>query len=437
MKIRLSLKLAFLIFFCASSVFAAEVSNEEYDDIALFGRVMNFVQKQYADKVDTKKLVYGAIKGMLESLDPHSNFLPPEIYKQLKADTSGKFGGVGIEVWIGSDGLLTVVNPLEETPAWKAGIKSGDKIIKINGKATKGMSLSEVNQMIRGESGTSVKLTIARATSPKPLLFKLTRVSIKLDAVKSADLGNGFGYIRIVQFQDRVGRDTAEAIAKLEKNGKLKGLILDLRNNPGGLLEEAVDTVNLFVDSGVIVSTRGRNKDDNEVRVAKSGIARLDFPMVVLINGSSASAAEIVAGALKDHKRATIAGRRSFGKGSVQTVIPLSSDAGLKLTIARYYTPNGTSIQAKGIQPDVVLSEFDPHDLSKKKKVALITEASLKNHFSNEEGAETATDETRYVEVSDDPPKPLDPHTDYQVQQAKLLLANRGAIQAKTNVHKP
>ena len=425
---KISLTAATLSLLISLPVMAAEVSNEKYDDIALFGRVINFVEKQYHEKPDTKKLVYGAIKGMLETLDPHSNFLAPEIYKQLKSDTSGKFGGIGIEVWIGKDGILTVVNPLEGTPAWSAGVKSGDKIIKIEGKTTKGMNLSEVNQLIRGEIGTKVKLTVARATEKKPINFRIKRVSIKLDAVKFADLGDGYGYVRIVQFQEKVANDVAEAIAELEKKQKLKGLVLDLRNNPGGLLDEAVDTTNLFVDSGVIVSTIGRNKEEKEVRSAKSGLARKDLPLIVLVNGNSASAAEIVAGALKDHKRAKVVGRRTFGKGSVQTVIPLSDDAGLKLTIARYYTPNGTSIQAKGIQPDVVMSEFDPKENKKHKKVAMVSEANLKNHIDNEDEAESVEDENngvRYVEISDDPPRPLDPQTDYQVQQSLKILKGK------------
>ncbi|MGZ3705453.1 MAG: S41 family peptidase, partial [Bdellovibrionota bacterium] len=360
------------------------VPNSKYDDIALFGRVINFIEKQYVDKVNTRDLVYGAIKGMLETLDPHSNFMPPDIYTQLKTDTAGKFGGLGIEVWVNKDNVLTVVTPMEDTPAWKAGIKPGDRIIKIDGVSTKGMSIVEATSKIRGEVGSEVKFTIARDGAPKPLEFKMKRVTIDVKSVKFEMLAGNFGYIRLNHFQEKSAQEVKNALAKLEKNGKVSGLVLDMRNNPGGLLDEAVEAVNLFVDEGVIVSTIGRNKEDKDVKHARSGIARTDFPMVVLVNGSSASAAEIVAGALKDHKRALIAGQRTFGKGSVQTVIPLAEDVGLKLTIARYYTPNGTSIQAKGIEPDIYLDDLDPAAVKAlRRKTKLVSEADLKNHIEN------------------------------------------------------
>ena len=338
----------------------AVVSNAKYDDIALFGRVINFIEKQYVDKVNTKELVHGAIKGMLETLDPHSNFMPPDVYTQLKTDTAGKFGGLGIEVWVNKDGVLTIVTPMEGTPAWKAGVKPGDRIMKINGESTKGMSIVEATARIRGEVGSEVKFTVARDGSPKPIDFKMKRVTIDVKSVKEEVLEEKYVYLRLNHFQERTSQEVKAALKKMDGKRKIEGLILDLRNNPGGLLDEAVDTVNLFVDKGVIVSTIGRNKEDKDVKYAKSGIARTDFPMVVLVNGSSASAAEIVAGALKDHKRALVAGSRTFGKGSVQTVIPLADDVGLKLTIARYYTPNGVSIQAKGIEPDIQLEDIDP-----------------------------------------------------------------------------
>jgi carboxyl-terminal processing protease len=299
------------------------VSNAKYDDIALFGRVINFIEKQYVDQVDTRELVYGAIKGMLETLDPHSNFMPPEIYNQLKSDTSGRFGGLGIEVWVNKEGVLTVVTPMEGTPAWKAGVKPGDRIMRINGESTKGMSIVEATTKIRGRVGTEITFTVQRDGAPKPLEFKMKRVSIDVKSVKHELLDGKFGYIRLNHFQEKSSQEVRNALKRMEAKGKLAGLVLDLRNNPGGLLDEAVEVANLFVDGGVIVSTIGRSKDEKDVKYAKSGIARMDFPMIVLVNGSSASAAEIVAGAIKDHKRGLVAGSRTFGKGSVQTVIPL------------------------------------------------------------------------------------------------------------------
>jgi carboxyl-terminal processing protease len=404
------------------------VPNSKYDDIALFGRVINFIEKQYVDKVNTRELVYGAIKGMLETLDPHSNFMPPDIYTQLKTDTAGKFGGLGIEVWVNKDNILTVVTPMEDTPAWKAGIKPGDRIMKIDGVSTKGMSIVEATTKIRGEIGSSVTFGIAREGAPKLIDFKMKRVNIDVKSAKGEMLAGNYGYIRLNHFQEKSSQEVKNSLAKLEKNGqKINGLILDMRNNPGGLLDEAVETVNLFVDEGVIVSTIGRNKEDKDVKHARSGIARTDFPMVVLVNGSSASAAEIVAGALKDHKRALIAGQRTFGKGSVQTVIPLAEDIGLKLTIARYYTPNGTSIQAKGIEPDIYLEDLDSDGVKKlRRKSRSVSEADLKNHMANPEGEKDKTsaneDEEKMANGKDAPPRALDPKDDYQVQQALNYL---------------
>lgn len=405
------------------------VPNSKYDDIALFGRVINFIEKQYVDQVKTKELVHGAIKGMLETLDPHSNFMPPDIYSQLKTDTAGKFGGLGIEVWVNKEGVLTVVTPMEGTPAWKAGIKPGDRIMKIDGVSTKGMSIVEATSKIRGPVGTEIRFAISRDGAPKPIDFKMKRVTIDVKSVKQELLAGGYGYIKLNHFQEKSSQEVKAALEKLESKGKIAGLILDLRNNPGGLLDEAVEITNLFVDSGVIVSTIGRDKDDKDVKHARSGVARLDFPLVVLVNGSSASAAEIVAGALKDHKRALIAGQRTFGKGSVQTVIPLAEDVGLKLTIARYYTPSGVSIQAKGIEPDISLDDLDPEAVKKlRRKSRNVSEADLKNHIeaSDSERAAKAEkeeeEEKSAVAAKDAPPRTLDPKEDYQVQQALNYL---------------
>ncbi len=403
------------------------VSNAKYDDIALFGRVINFIEKQYVEKVNTKELVHGAIKGMLETLDPHSNFMPPEIYTQLKTDTAGKFGGLGIEVWVNKEGILTVITPMEDTPAWKAGIKPGDKILKINGESTKGMSLVEATARIRGEVGSQIKFNVQRDGIAKPLEFKMKRISIDVKSVKYEMLGK-YGYIRLNHFQEKTTEEVKTALKKMEAKEKIPGLILDLRNNPGGLLDEAVSTSNLFIDNGVIVSTIGRNKEEKDVKYAKSGIARTDFPIIVLVNGSTASAAEIVAGALKDQKRGLVAGSRTFGKGSVQTVIPLADDVGLKLTIARYYTPSGISIQAKGIEPDLALEDIDPETMSRlRRKAKTTSEADLKNHIEGTEEErsrkmEAALEEEKALERKDAPPRPLDPKDDYQVQQALNYL---------------
>lgn len=415
------------------------VTAQKYDDIALFGRVINFIEKQYVEPVKTKELVYGAIKGMLETLDPHSNFMPPEIYNQLKSDTSGKFGGLGLEVWVGKDGSLTVVSPMEGTPAWKAGIKPGDKLIKINGTSTKGMSLVEAVTKMRGEPGSKAEFTIQREGVQELLEFKLKRAAIDVKSVKNELLEDKYAYIRLTHFQEKSSREMKEALKQMESKHKISGMVLDLRNNPGGLLDEAADIANIFIDSGVIVSTIGRDKSQPEVKTAKSGIARLDFPLVVLVNGNSASAAEILAGAVKDHKRGLIVGSRTFGKGSVQTVIPLAEDVGLKLTIARYYTPNGTSIQATGIVPDIYLDEIDPDTYKKIKTQAnYVRESDLKNHFDNEKDdgkdEKSGKDDKKAVTRSDQSPdlyapQIIDPKEDYQVQQALSFLKSRDLLQ--------
>lgn len=402
------------------------VTNEKYNEIALFNRVLNFVERQYVENVDTKKLVHGAIKGMLEALDPHSSFLPPEVYHQMRNDTSGKFGGLGIEIWLGEDGLLTVVHPMEDTPAWKAGVKAGDKIIRINGEATKGLSLVEAVAKMRGKTGEAINLTVFREDQDEIKEIKIVREEIKVQSVKSQLLADNIGYVRLIHFQEKSAREMKSALKKMSKGKKLNGLVLDLRNNPGGLLDEAVEVANLFIDSGVIVSTIGRDKKEEEVKKARSGVANTKLPLAVLVNGNSASAAEIVAGALKDHNRALILGGRTFGKGSVQTVIPLSEDMGLKLTIAIYHTPNGTSIQAKGITPHVFLDDVDPELYSKaKRKGSYLREADLRNHFGAEGQLENARRKIGdYAKKRDRGKKDrkarrrIDPESDFQVQQA-------------------
>ncbi len=361
---------------------------DRYENLELFQKVLHFVENNYVDPVKNKDLVYGAIKGMLETLDPHSNFLPPEVFKDMKIDTSGKFGGIGIEIGM-KDNILTVISPIEDTPAWKGGLKPNDRIVKINDESTKGMNLVEAVSKMRGKKGTDVKLAIYREGFDKIKDVKITRDIIKIQSVKSEELEPEFGYVRLTSFNESAAADVKKAIEKLEKKKKLRGLVFDMRMNPGGLLDQAVEVSSLFVDDGVVVSTIGRDKNQKEVKYARKGQARKDFPVAILVNSSTASAAEIVAGCLQDHHRAIVMGQPTFGKGSVQTVIELGPDLGLKLTIARYYTPSGRSIQEKGVQPDIILDDFDPKLLAEaKRKGDPFREKDLKGHMVNTDKSE-------------------------------------------------
>ena len=333
----------------------AAVGRQDYESLEAFSNILSIVKKNYVEEVDTKNLVNGAINGMLSSLDPHSAYLTPELYKELQSDTQGRFGGLGIEITV-KDGILTVVSPIEDTPAAKAGIKPGDQIFKIEQDFTKDMSLVDAVKRMRGLKGTKINLTIKREGVSDLLDFTLVRDVIRVQSVRSRTLEPGYGYIRLAQFQERSDRDMQKALEKLaaEKNG-IKGLVLDLRNNPGGLLTQAVRVSDMFLDSGLIVYTEGRIEAQRQKYFAQKDGTWLDFPMVVLVNGGSASASEIVAGALQDHKRAVVLGTKTFGKGSVQTILPLDDNSALRLTTARYFTPNGRSIQATGIVPDIIL----------------------------------------------------------------------------------
>jgi len=423
--------------------------NDRYKNLELFQKVLQFVEKNYVDPVQNDALMNGALKGMMETLDPHSNFLTPDVYRDMKIDTSGKFGGVGIEVGI-KDDILTVLVPMEDSPAWKAGIQPGDKIVKINGESTRGYTLSEAILKMRGKNGTSVVMTIFRKGWSKFKNITLTREEIKIRSVRSEMLESGFGYVRLASFNENAAKDVKKAIDTLEKKEKLKGLIFDLRMNPGGLLDQAVDVASLFIDEGVVVSTIGRDSASKEVREAKKGNARKELPLVVLVNSSTASAAEIVAAALQDHHRAMILGDTTFGKGSVQTIVDLGNEMGLKLTIARYYTPSGTSIQEKGVTPDIFLDEYDPKLLDKAKITRESTrERDLKGHlvntqnsvardeFSIQEFKENASSspahakkkkEASEVSATEDDdfgdmmPIKFDPKDDYQTQQALRYL---------------
>lgn len=356
----------------------------DYDSIELFTDVLAIVKKSYVEEVDTKKLIYGAINGMLASLDPHSSFMPPDVYKEMKIETKGAFGGLGIEITI-KDGLLTVISPIEDTPAFKAGIKAGDQILKIEDKFTKDMSIMDAVKRMRGQKGTKVTITIMREGLDKPKDFSLVRDVIQVKSVKFKTLDEGFGYIRIAQFQEKTDDDLTNAlkVLKEQSGGNLRGLVLDLRNDPGGLLDQAVKVADHFVDDGLIVYTEGREADSKMKFSASKKTKEPHYPIVVLINSGSASASEIVAGALQDHNRAVAMGTQSFGKGSVQTIIPLTDDSGLRLTTARYFTPNGRSIQAKGITPDIVVESIELPTTEQKEGMH-IREKDLDNHFETE-----------------------------------------------------
>ena len=332
------------------------VAKETYENIEVFTNVLALVQKNYVDPVSTKQLIDGAITGMLTALDPHSAYLPPDLYKELQVDTRGSFGGLGIEITTKSN-VLTVVSPIEDTPAYRAGVKPGDQIIKIEDEFTKDMPLVEAVKKMRGPRGTKIHLTLRREGVPNLIELTLTREVIKIQSVKSHMLEKGYGYIRITQFQERTDDDLARALSNLEHEhgGPIGGLILDLRSNPGGLLMQAVKVSDEFVDSGLVVYTDGRLESQKQKYFAHKAGSRTDFPLIVLVNGGSASASEIVAGCLQDHKRALVLGTQTFGKGSVQTILPLDESAAIRLTTARYYTPNGRSIQATGITPDVIV----------------------------------------------------------------------------------
>jgi carboxyl-terminal processing protease len=358
----------------------------EEDYLRLLSQVKDLVKEKYVETVDDKKLMEGAVNGMLASLDPHSTYLPPEFFKEMNVEISGSFGGLGIEITI-SDDKLTVIAPIDDTPAFRAGMKAGDHIWKIDDKPTRGLTIGEAVKRMRGPAGTGVTLSVIRKNNPQPLVFKLVRAVIKIKSVKSRTLEPGYGYVRIAQFQERTGEEFAAALEALRKNngGILRGLVLDLRNNPGGLLNSAVVVAGRFIDAkaenGLIVATKGRLPSANMNLTTGMNNKEPRYPVVVLINGGSASASEIVAGALQDHKRAVILGTQSFGKGSVQTIFPMRGGAGLKLTTARYYTPSGRSIQAKGITPDIIVERSEVLAPKNRKELSY-HEKDLANHIT-------------------------------------------------------
>ena len=401
---------------------SAEKPSERYTELQTFTKILNFVQQFYVEPVDVKKLIYGAIKGMLRELDPHTNFLPPDIYKDFETETSGQFGGIGIEISI-QNGILTVISPIEDTPAFEAGIKAGDKLVEINGTSTKGVSLVEASQLMKGDKGSKIRLKVVREDSDKVLDFQITRAVVKIKSVKPLDLGEGYHYVRVTSFIENTGKDLEKVLNEVAKKSDLKGLILDLRKNPGGLLDQAVYVSDLFLKQGDIVSTMGRDPASKKVESATKKGKYTEFPLIVLMNEHSASASEIVAGALQDNKRALIMGTKSFGKGSVQQIVKMGDGSGLKVTVARYYTPSGRSIQAEGITPDVEIEDFDLA-LAKQKaqgKLASLTrEKDIAGHLLSEK---EKLDKSKSKGFS--PDGSLDKSTDKSTEKSTDSLSNK------------
>jgi len=353
-------------------------SDETYKGLKLLSDVIEIVEKNYVDPVDTRELIDEAVQGMVHGLDPHSALLPPDAFKELQIDTQGEFTGIGVSITV-KEGIVTVISPIEGTPAYKAGIKAGDKIVKVDDQPIK--DLREAVKRMRGPNGTEVVVTILREGASEPMDFKLVRGIIPIESVRFTLLRPGFGYVWVTHFREQTTHDLEEALAALEGGDEpLRGLILDLRDNPGGLLPQAIQVSDLFLEKGDILSIKGRRKQHTKKYKAHEGTPSRKYPMVVLINGGSASASEIVAGALQDNKRAVILGTQSFGKGSVQTVEMLRDGYGLKLTIARYYTPSGRSIQAKGIQPDIIVIQRVIDKVSDVGE-GLLREKDLRNHL--------------------------------------------------------
>lgn len=405
-------------------------------ELRIFAEIFGRIKKDYVEPVGDKELLEYAIRGMLEGLDPHSAYLDETHYKDLQEGTSGEFGGLGLEVGM-EDGFVKVIAPIDDTPAQAAGIQAGDLIIRLDDKSVKGMSLSESVDLMRGKPGTKVKLTITRSGESKPLVFHVTRDIIKLASVKQRYLEPGFGYIRLSQFQAHTSEDMLKAISKLKKEagGALRGLILDLRNNPGGVLNAAVSISDAFLSGGMIVYTEGRVKDSLLKFNAAPDDVLMGAPIVVLVNEGSASASEIVAGALQDHNRAIIMGQPTFGKGSVQTIIPVNSKIAIKLTTARYYTPKGRSIQAEGIVPDIVL---EPLEFRKKVNHARhLKEADLQDHLVKPEGdgnnganGKTKQQESGEKEDDDKQDRAAEEIRDYALNEALNLLKGLAILNA-------
>jgi carboxyl-terminal processing protease len=384
----------------ADSHVSAALDKSIYKNLKTFNEVLDMVQKNYVEQVESKKLIEGAINGMMKSLDPHSAYMTSDMYKELEVETRGSFGGIGIEITIKKD-VLTVVSPIEDTPAFLAGIKAGDHIIQIDGKSTKDITIMEAVKKLRGPKDTKVTITIMRENMPKPKDYTITRDIIKIKSIKSKIYEDHIGYIRVASFQERTADDLKKEIKNITlKNGALKGLILDLRNNPGGLLNQAVGVADVLLKSGTIVSTKGRTKSMETKSMAKDDGDEPTCPIVALVNEGTASAAEIVSGALQDNGRALVVGTQTFGKGSVQTVIPLEDGSALKLTTAKYYTPKGRSIQAEGIAPDIIVKHIKPSE-DKESTDDSIRERDLRGHIKPKK--ENGTNKEEALKREQDP----------------------------------
>jgi carboxyl-terminal processing protease len=398
-------------------------SHDTYKSLENFSNVLSLIQKNYVEDVDATEVLQGAIKGMLSSLDPHSSYLKPDDFKELKLETKGSFTGIGIEITM-RDSVLTIVSPIEGTPGEKAGLKAGDKIVKIEGALTKDMTLMEAVKELRGPKGTEVTISVHREGWANLEEYSIVRAIIPLHSVRSKVLEPGYVYIRISNFQAKTTSDFKKALKDLTNKGRISGLIIDLRNNPGGLLAQSVKISDVFINEGVLVSTKGRVKEQNTVYNARRGSTRYDFPIVVLVNEGSASASEIVAGALQDHKKALIVGTQTFGKGSVQTIIPMTNGAGLRLTTARYYTPSGRSIQNEGIEPDIIVDNLpapSKKDLEKSKKRSFIREKDLRHHIENPNTPEKDESKTKKETTGEE--KSALEKAEEEVEEIKILLA--------------
>ncbi len=395
------------------------------NELRNFSDIFARIKTDYVEEVDDKTLLENAIRGMLSGLDPHSTYLNPDEYKELKIGTTGKFGGLGIQVGM-EDGFVKVISPIDDTPAFRAGLEAGDLIIRLNDKSVKGMTLNDAVKIMRGDPGTDIKLTVIREGADRPLPFTVTRAIISVKSVKSRILEPDYGYIRISNFQSKTARDLVSEVSDLKKENKneLKGLVLDLRNNPGGVLSAAADVSDAFINDGKLVFTKGRIDNSEFEFNAKPGDIMNGLPLVVLINGGSASASEIVAGALQDHHRAVIMGSKSFGKGSVQTIQELRSGGAVKITTARYFTPSGRSIQGEGITPDIILDRYEVKD-SKDISSLRIKESDLNHSLSNptksQEAIKKATEEGE-PEGEEKKLQKLKASEDFQLYEALLLL---------------
>tara|TARA_R110002072_G_scaffold1989_2_gene16275 strand:- start:1794 stop:3167 length:1374 start_codon:yes stop_codon:yes gene_type:complete len=448
-KLIVSLSLIGLVFVTVG----AAKKKSRFEKLELFNKVLFLVESQYYRDVDPEKLIEGAIRGMMNTLDPHSSFLDREVFAKMQEDTKGEFGGLGIEVQQ-KDGVLIIVTPIDDTPAFKAGLMAGDRIVEIDGDRIVGLSLEECVDKMRGKAGESIMLGILRKGVEGVTRYKLKREIIKISPVKSKLVKENFAFVRLTQFQKNSTSALVKALKKIrrqaKKNGGLKGIVLDLRNNPGGLLDQAVDVSSIFMKDGIVVSTEGRDPKQKEIRyVKKTGYKETELPMVVLVNGGSASASEIVSGALQDSKRAIIMGTQTFGKGSVQSVAKIDEVQAVKLTIAQYMTPSGRKIQAKGVTPDIEVDEFESEWVAENKKPSrYIREKDLRNHLTatietpkeKKERLKREHDE-RVQRIADakkkkaekkrksEKRKKYDPSSDYQVLRAVNFLKGYSLIE--------